>query len=159
VIDADDCDKIRQRELRCWRTKRASARVLVSTLWPFDANAAESARFDKALSDARTNCDGLLDGQRFERMAGRAEADWRGARKDGPPMLRLTWSRSRRPRSYLERCLRGLAVLVSGPFPPQPKVCVQMCDRAICHHSYLPPYSSSDVRWVPGLPRRRPSLS
>jgi hypothetical protein len=34
----------------------------------------------------RTSCDGLFDGQRFDRIAGRTDADCSGARKDGPPI-------------------------------------------------------------------------
>jgi hypothetical protein len=50
-----------------------------------DANAVESARFDRARKDARTSCGGLLDGQRFDRIAGKAEVAWREDRKEGPP--------------------------------------------------------------------------
>lgn len=45
----------------------------------------ESARFERARRDARTICAGLFDGQRLERMAGKAEADCRKGRKAGPP--------------------------------------------------------------------------
>ena len=38
-----------------------------------------------ARNEARTSCDGLLDGQRFDRIAGKAEDDCREERKEGPP--------------------------------------------------------------------------
>lgn len=50
-----------------------------------DAKAVESARLDRARSDARTSCEGLLEGQRFERIAGSAEDACREDRKEGPP--------------------------------------------------------------------------
>ena len=53
-----------------------------------EARAAESARFDRARNDARTNCEGLLDGQRFDRVAGKADDDCKGERKEGPPNKR-----------------------------------------------------------------------
>ena len=65
--------------------KRLSAIVLVLGECLFEAKAAESARFDRARSDARTNCDGLLEGHRFEKIAGSEEAACRGPRKGGPP--------------------------------------------------------------------------
>jgi hypothetical protein len=50
-----------------------------------EASAEESARFDKARSEARTSCEGLLDGQRFDRIAGNVEDDCKEGRKEGPP--------------------------------------------------------------------------
>jgi len=50
-----------------------------------DAKVEQSARFDRARNEARTSWEGLLDGHRFERIAGKASAVWRGPRKEGPP--------------------------------------------------------------------------
>jgi hypothetical protein len=52
-----------------------------------EARAAESVRFERARSEARTSCDGLPKGQRFEKIAGKADTDCRGDRKAGPPKL------------------------------------------------------------------------
>jgi hypothetical protein len=52
-----------------------------------EARAAESVRFERARREASTSCEGLFDGHRFERMAGKTDADCRGARKDGPPSI------------------------------------------------------------------------
>jgi len=71
--------------MTCWREKIASASIFVVSGDVLDANAQESAKFDKARSEASTICDGLLDGQRFERIAGRAAADWSLGRNAGPP--------------------------------------------------------------------------
>ena len=49
------------------------------------ANTAASARFDKVRTEAKTICEGLPDGQRFDRMAGRTDADWSRGRNDAPP--------------------------------------------------------------------------
>jgi hypothetical protein len=51
----------------------------------FEARVEESARFDRARRAASTNCEGLLEGHKFERMAGKTDADCRGLRKDGSP--------------------------------------------------------------------------
>jgi hypothetical protein len=45
----------------------------------------ESARLESVRNEARTSCDGLFDGQRFDRIAGRTKAFCNGARKAGPP--------------------------------------------------------------------------
>ena len=50
-----------------------------------EVSAEESARLDKARSEAKTSCAGLLDGQRFDRIAGNAEDDCKEGRKEGPP--------------------------------------------------------------------------
>lgn len=51
-----------------------------------EANADESARLESARRAARTNCDGLLEGHRFDSMAFKANVDCNGARNDGPPI-------------------------------------------------------------------------
>jgi len=84
-VEGDDCDNILQIELRCWRAKRASAKTDVLRGEAPGTNTAASARFDNARTEARTICEGLLDGQRFDRMAGRTDAEWSLGRNDGPP--------------------------------------------------------------------------
>lgn len=49
------------------------------------ASAAASARFDRARREAKTSCEGLFDGHKFESTAGRTDAEWRDSRKEGPP--------------------------------------------------------------------------
>lgn len=49
------------------------------------ANVEESAIFERVRNAARTRCDGLFVGQRFDRIAGNAATDCKGARKAGPP--------------------------------------------------------------------------
>jgi len=53
-----------------------------------EARAEESARFDRARSEAKTSCEGLLDGHRFDRIAGNAEDACKEGRKGGPPKTR-----------------------------------------------------------------------
>ena len=84
-MEGDDCDNILHIELRCWRAKRASAKTIVLRGDVWGASIAASARFDNARTEAKTICEGLLDGQMFDRMAGRADADWSRGRNDGPP--------------------------------------------------------------------------
>lgn len=50
-----------------------------------EAKVDESTRFERQRRDARTIWAGFLEGQRLERMAGKAEADWRYGRNEGPP--------------------------------------------------------------------------
>lgn len=50
-----------------------------------EARAAASARLANARKEARTSCHGLLDGQRFESIADRADDEWSGPRNGGPP--------------------------------------------------------------------------
>lgn len=45
----------------------------------------DSIRLDRACRAAETNCDGFVDGQRFDSMAGRADAQCNGAINCGPP--------------------------------------------------------------------------
>jgi hypothetical protein len=71
----------------CCRQNSPSAIVVVVKECILDAKAVESARFDRARNDARTSCEGLLDGQRFERIAGKEEDDCREERKEGPPNI------------------------------------------------------------------------
>ena len=71
----------------CWRVNSPSAMVLMPRAYPFEANAEESARFERARRAARTSCDGLFDGHKFDSTAGSTEADWRGRRKAGPPII------------------------------------------------------------------------
>ena len=79
-------DRMRHNELRFWREKRLSAIVLVLRECVLEAKAAESARFDRARRDVRTSCEGLLEGQRFDRIAGSEDAACRGLRNGGPPI-------------------------------------------------------------------------
>lgn len=74
-METDDCDKILHKEFRCWRAKRASAKTVMLRGDALDASAAASATLDNALTEARTICEGLLEGQRFDRIAGRTDAD------------------------------------------------------------------------------------
>jgi len=74
-VDEYDWDMIRLSEARCCRVKRASAIVLRPKLWVGEASIAELDRFESPLREARTSCEGLLDGQRFERSAGKMEAE------------------------------------------------------------------------------------
>ena len=83
--DGDVCDKMRHREFRCWRIKSTSAIVFELREYIVGASVVEFARFERARREASTSCDGLLEGQRFESMAGKTEADCRGARNGGPP--------------------------------------------------------------------------
>lgn len=69
----------------CCRVKSASANVFEFKEAVFEASAEESARLESARSVARTNCDGLLVGQRFDRIEGRANEECNGARNEGPP--------------------------------------------------------------------------
>lgn len=55
-----------------------------------EARVAESVRLDRARRAASTSCEGLFDGQRFERIAGRIEADCSGARNEGPPDVQIS---------------------------------------------------------------------
>lgn len=45
----------------------------------------DSVRLDRACSAVETNCGGCVDGQRFDSMAGRADAQCNGAMNGGPP--------------------------------------------------------------------------
>jgi len=83
--DGDVCNKIRHRVGKCCRENSASAIAFVLRAWKLCASAEESARFDRARNEVKTSCEGLFDGQRFERMAGKTDADCIGARKAGPP--------------------------------------------------------------------------
>jgi len=83
--DVDVCDKILHSELRFWRENRLSAIVIVLKECVSEAKAAESARFERARSDVRTSCEGLLEGQRFDKIAGNEAAACRRARNGGPP--------------------------------------------------------------------------
>jgi len=74
-----------QIKLRCWRAKRDSAKTAMLRGDAPGASTAASAKFDNARTEARTICEGLLDGQRFDRMAGKTDADWSRGRNDGPP--------------------------------------------------------------------------
>ena len=85
--EEDVCDKIRHSEGRCCREKRASAIVFVLRAWKLCASAEESARFDRARNEAKTSCEGLFDGHRFDRMAGRTDADCMGERNARPPAI------------------------------------------------------------------------
>jgi hypothetical protein len=64
---------------------KASAIALALRTCGVEAKADDSARFERARSEARTNWDGLLEGQRFDRIAGKTEAACKGGRKGGPP--------------------------------------------------------------------------
>jgi hypothetical protein len=83
--DREVCDSIRYREFRCWRVNKASAIALALRTCVAEAKADESARFERARSEARTNWDGLFEGQRFDMIAGKTEAACKGGRKGGPP--------------------------------------------------------------------------
>lgn len=78
---------IRQSERKCWRVKSASARVLILQVGGFENSAEESAMFDSTRRVATTSCAGFLAGQRFERTAGTADTDCKGARYKGPSVL------------------------------------------------------------------------
>jgi hypothetical protein len=65
---------IRASEARCGRAKSASAREFMVIQLVLLDSAAQSAIFDMARKAARTSCEGLLDGSRFESTAGRAAA-------------------------------------------------------------------------------------
>ena len=77
------CDRIRERDETYWRVKTASAIVSRLTGWVLDESAAESMKFDRARRENKTCLAGLLDGHKFERIAGREGCS--GERKEGPP--------------------------------------------------------------------------
>ncbi len=87
--DKEDCDIMRYREFRCCRVNKASAIALVLRTCVVEAKADESARFERARREDKTKCDGLFEGQRFDRMAGKTEAACNGGRKGGPPGILL----------------------------------------------------------------------
>ena len=64
---------------------KASAIALVLRSCWVEAKADESARFERARSEAKTNWEGLFEGQRFDRIAGKTEAACKGGRNGGPP--------------------------------------------------------------------------
>lgn len=76
---------IRHKELRCCLENSTSAIVLALREGGLEARTVESARFDRARSEARTSCGGLLDGQIFDRIADNAEHECKKDRKAGPP--------------------------------------------------------------------------
>jgi hypothetical protein len=45
----------------------------------------DSVKLDRACSAVATNCGGFVDGQRFDSMAGRADAQCNGSMNGGPP--------------------------------------------------------------------------
>lgn len=64
---------MRVSEARCGRTNNAAARDLMVIGCELVASIEDSARLDKARNAARTICGGLLNGHRFDRIAGSAE--------------------------------------------------------------------------------------
>ena len=76
---------MRHSEFIFWREKSPSAIVLMLKECVLEARAAESARLDRARKEAKTTWDGLLDGHKFDKIAGKEDVDCRGARNGGPP--------------------------------------------------------------------------
>lgn len=86
IIEAeDDWDRILHIELMCGREKRLSASMLAFRGCALDAKETESARLERARRADKTSCGGLFDGQMFDRIAGRTDAECKGPRNGGPP--------------------------------------------------------------------------
>lgn len=58
----------------------------MSRAWGASDKEVDSVTLDKVCSAVKTNCGGLEDGQRFESIAGNAEAECKGGMNGGPPM-------------------------------------------------------------------------
>jgi hypothetical protein len=86
VIEAEeDWDRILYKDPMHGREKRLSANMTAFRGCALDAKETESTRLERARSADSTSCGGLFDGQIFERIAGRTDAECKGARKAGPP--------------------------------------------------------------------------
>lgn len=86
MIEAEeDCDKILHSDPICDRENRLSAIVPKFRGCGLKANKTESTRLERARSADSTSCGGLVDGQIFDRIAGKIVAECKGARKGGPP--------------------------------------------------------------------------
>ena len=70
------------------RENRLSASIPAFKGCALDAKETESARFERPRSAASTSCGGLFDGQIFDKIAGRTDAECKGAIKGGPPEWR-----------------------------------------------------------------------
>lgn len=90
MIEAtEDWDRILHIDPIYGREKRLSANMPAFRGCALDnAKETESARLERARSADSTSCGGLFDGQIFDRIAGRADAECKGARNGGPPEYR-----------------------------------------------------------------------
>jgi hypothetical protein len=86
MIEAEeDCDKILHTDPTYGLENKLSASMPAFMGYALDAKETESARLERARSADSTSCGGLLDGQIFDRITGRTDAECKGARKGGPP--------------------------------------------------------------------------
>jgi len=86
MIEAgEDCDRILHIDPIYGREKRLSANMPAFRGCALDAKETESARLERARSADSTSCGGLFEGQIFDRIAGRTDAECKGERKGGPP--------------------------------------------------------------------------
>ena len=81
----EDWDRILHTDPIHGREKRLSANMPAFRGCALDAKETESARLERARSADSTSCGGLFDGHIFDRIAGRTDAECKGARKGGPP--------------------------------------------------------------------------
>jgi hypothetical protein len=89
MIEAkENWDKILHIDPIYGREKRLSASMPAFRVCALDAKETESARLERDRRADSTSCGGLFDGQIFDRIAGRTDAECKGARKGGPPELR-----------------------------------------------------------------------
>jgi hypothetical protein len=81
----EDWDKILHTDPTYGRENRLSASIPTFRGCVLDNNEIEFARLERARRAESTSCGGLFNGQMFDKIAGRTDAECKGARNGGPP--------------------------------------------------------------------------
>jgi hypothetical protein len=85
IAAEEDCNKILDNEPMHDRENRLSASMPAFRGVVPEIKKTESARLDRARNAESTSCGGLFNGQIFDRIAGKTDAECKGARNGGPP--------------------------------------------------------------------------